>query len=112
MLHPNPKTPPRRPVPQSTPVAQVEVPEAQPERRRSPIRREVNALFRAPDGRVSEAKSFAILFKFFMLWAFYTQIVVILKDWLLLLVFVSAFLAPDLLKKVIAMRMPTNQGKP
>lgn len=112
MLHPNPKTPPRRPVPQSTPVAQVEVPEAQPERRRSPIRRDINQMFRSPDGRLSEAKIFAVIFKCPLLWVFIYKIDTILHDWSVLLLFICAFLAPDVLKKLIAMRIPTSQGKP
>ena len=80
--------------------------------RQSLLRRDLNDLVRSPDGKVSEAKAFAVLFKAAMLWAFITKIETILGNWEILTVFVTAFVAPDLLKKLLAMRAGLNTPKP
>jgi hypothetical protein len=73
-------------------------------RRRSIMRRDMNDLIRSPDGKVSEAKMNTVLFKAAMLYVFlkYTQL--ILADWMLLAVFVTTLVAPDLMKKVLAQK--------
>lgn len=76
-----------------------------PERRKAILRRDLNDLVRDPHGRVSEAKVFAVLFKSSMVWVFLKHTELILKDWMILAVFVTAMLAPDLLKKILSMRV-------
>jgi hypothetical protein len=75
-----------------------------PDRRKAILRRDLNDLVRDPTGRVSEAKAFAVLFKTSMIWVFLKHAEMILKDWMILAVFVTALLAPDLLKKILSMR--------
>ena len=76
------------------------------EERRHPVtlRRDLNDLIRSPDGKVSEAKGGAVLFKTAMLYVFVTKIDAILADWIILSIFVTASIAPDLLKKVLTMK--------
>ena len=77
------------------------------ERRKQVVRRQINeAAAKAPD---AEAKLFAIAFKGVMLWIFLTKTTDILGDWTLLLVFIFTFLAPDMLKKILAAK--TGTGK-
>lgn len=73
-------------------------------RRRVTIRRDLNDLIRGPDGKVAEAKVFAVVFKAAMVWVFLKHTELVIKDWMVLLVFCAALLAPDLLKKIIAMK--------
>lgn len=80
------------------------------ERRSPSIRRDLNDLVRAPDGKVAEAKVFTVIFKPAMLYVFIKHAETILKDWMILVVFVAAFLVPDLLKKVLSMRLGSNRG--
>ena len=74
--------------------------------KRNPVtlRRDLNDLIRSPDGKVSEAKAGAVLFKSAMLYVFVAKIDAILSDWIILSIFVTAFIAPDLLKKVLTMK--------
>lgn len=74
--------------------------------RRTPVsvRRDLNDLIRSPDGKVSEAKAGTVLFKSAMLYVFVDKIDAILADWIILSIFVTAFIAPDLLKKVLTMK--------
>lgn len=74
------------------------------ERRQAILRRDLNDLVRDPSGRVAEAKVFAVVFKSSMVWVFLKHAELILKDWMVLGVFVTAMLAPDLLKKILSMR--------
>ncbi len=87
----------------------------QPDRRRAHVRRDLNDLVRDPAGRVAEAKVFAVVFKTSMVWVFLKHAETVLKDWMILAVFVTAMLAPDLLKKVLSMRLggvvPKEPGK-
>jgi len=76
------------------------------ERRHSLLRRDLNDLVREPSGKVAEAKAFAVAFKIAMLYIFIKHFDSVLKDAMTLLVFCAAFLAPDLLKKMISMRTP------
>ena len=76
----------------------------QPERRKAQFRRDLNDLVRGPDGKVSEAKVYAVAFKGLMLWVFVQKTADILADWTLLAIFITTFLAPDLLKKVLSMK--------
>ena len=75
------------------------------EKRTVGLRRDLNDLVRGPDGKVSEAKTFAVAFKTAMIYVFLKQAEQILKDWMVLTVFVAALLMPDLLKKLMAMRL-------
>lgn len=75
------------------------------ERRRAILRRDLNDLVRDPAGRVSEAKAYAVVFKASMVYVFLKHTELILKDWMILAVFVTAMLAPDLLKKILSMRV-------
>lgn len=74
--------------------------------RRGPatVRRDLNDLIRSPDGKVSEAKVGAVLFKSAMLYVFVAKIDAVLADWIILSIFVTTFVAPDLLKKVLTMK--------
>ena len=58
-----------------------------------------------PHGKLSEAKAFAVLFKAALLYAFLRNTVLILSNWEILTVVVTTFVAPDLLKKLISMRV-------
>lgn len=78
--------------------------EVKPERRKASVRRDLNDLVRSPDGKVSEAKGGVVLFKTAMLYVFIKEIDAILADWMILAIFVTAFIAPDLLKKVLTMK--------
>lgn len=74
------------------------------ERRKSLIRRDLNDLVRGPDGKVSEAKAYAVAFKGLMFYTFLHYTDKILSNWEVLSIFVTAFLAPDLLKKALTIR--------
>lgn len=74
------------------------------ERRQAPLRRDLNDLVRDPQGKVSEAKAFAVAFKISMIYVFLKHTEMVIKDWMVLLVFCAAMLAPDLLKKLITMK--------
>ena len=79
----------------------------EPERRKQIVRRRINEVAaKAPD---AEAKLFAVAFKGAMLWIFINRTTEILADWTLLLVFIFTFLAPDMLKKILAAK--TGTGK-
>ena len=78
--------------------------EVKPERRKASVRRDLNDLVRSPDGKVSEAKGGAVIFKTAMIYVFIQKIDAILADWMVLAIFVTAFIAPDLLKKVLTMK--------
>lgn len=79
--------------------------ELKPERRKATVRRDLNDLVRSPDGKVSEAKGGAVLFKTAMLYIFVQKIDAILADWMILAIFVTTFIAPDLLKKVLSQKV-------
>ena len=79
------------------------------ERRKAAVRRDLNDLVRDPIGRVSEAKVFAVVFKSSMVWVFLKHAETILRDWMVLAVFITALLAPDLLKKLMAMRLAPKE---
>lgn len=94
-------------------VAMDDVPvgDVKPERRQASVRRDLNDLVRGPDGKVAEAKVFVLVFKAAMVWAFVEHIAAILKDWMILGLFIAALIAPDLFKKMMVMRLggnPTN----
>jgi hypothetical protein len=74
------------------------------EQRKASVRRDLNDLVRDPSGRVAEAKVFAVLFKPFLIWMFVKHAESILQDWGILTVIVITFVAPDLLKKIIALK--------
>lgn len=74
------------------------------EKRKALFRRDLNDLVRSPDGKVSEAKAFAIAFKAALLYVFLNKVGAVLADWMILSLFIAAFIAPDLLKKILAMK--------
>jgi len=80
-------------------------------RTHSRLRRDLNDIGRDKDGHISEAEILAIVFKIAMLYVFVKHTDSVLRDWMVLLVFCSAFLAPDLLKKIISLRTP-KESKP
>lgn len=81
------------------------------ERREPSVRRDLNDLIRGPDGKVAEAKVFAVIFKSAMIWVLLEHAEKILKDWMILTVFVAALLMPDLLKKLMSMRLGADATK-
>jgi hypothetical protein len=81
------------------------------EQRTRTVARDLNDLVRDPNGRVAEAKVFAVIFKPFLLWVFMTNAQEVLRDWGILTVIVVTFVAPDLLKKLIAMRSGIPDGE-
>jgi hypothetical protein len=81
------------------------------DRRHAHLCRDLNELVRDPQGRMSEAKMFAVAFKPFLIWVFVKNAETILQDWTILTVIVVTFVAPDLLKKLIAMRTGTPDGE-
>lgn len=76
------------------------------ERRKAHVRRALQDVARGADGRWSEAKLLALVFKAVMIYVFLANTATILADWMVLAVFVVALIAPDLLKKLLAMRAP------
>lgn len=81
------------------------------ERRGSVMRRDLNDLVRSPDGKVAEAKGFAVAFKIAMIYVFLKHTEDVLAEWTILALFITAFLAPDLLKKVISMKTGVKEPK-
>lgn len=81
------------------------------ERRKSMIRRDLNDLIRSPDGKVSEAKGGVVLFKTAMLYVFLKYAEDILADWMILALFIVTFIAPDLLKKILSMKVGVKEPK-
>lgn len=81
------------------------------ERRSPSLRRDFNDLIRSPDGKVSEAKGFAVAFKISMIYVFLKNTDAVLAEWTILALFITAFLAPDLLKKVISMKTGVKEPK-
>jgi hypothetical protein len=81
------------------------------EQRSSIMRRDLNDLVRSPDGKVAEAKGFAVVFKGAMLYVFLQHAETVLAEWTILALFITAFLAPDLLKKVISMKTGVKEPK-
>lgn len=75
-----------------------------PDRRKATVRRDLNDLIRSPDGKVSEAKAGAVLFKAAMLYVFLKFTDKILGDGMILAIFVASFIAPDVIKKVLTMK--------
>lgn len=80
------------------------------DRRTPSMRRDLNDLIRSPDGKVAEAKGFAVVFKVAMLYVFVNRTEEILAEWTILALFIAAFLAPDLLKKIVAARLGAPPG--
>jgi len=74
------------------------------EQRKASLRRDLNDLVRSPDGKVSEAKAYVVAFKGVLLYTFLHNVEVILGGWEILSIFVLAFIAPDALKKILAMK--------
>lgn len=75
------------------------------------LRADLNDLVRSPDGRLSEAKLFSVVFKIAMAWAFIKYTAVILATWDVLSVFIVAMIAPDVLKKWMVMRAGIPEEK-
>lgn len=62
-------------------------------------------LFTDPAGNLAEAKVWANSYKAALLYLLCTHADTILKDWGVLTVFVCAGIAPDVLKKLITLRL-------
>lgn len=75
------------------------------------LRQDLNDLIRSPDGKVSEAKGFAVAFKATMIYVFLKHTETILAEWTILALFITAFLAPDLLKKLISMKAGVKEPR-
>ena len=75
------------------------------ERRSPSVRRDLNDMIRDPAGNVSEAKVWANIFKGSMVWVFLHHAAEVIRDWTVLLVFVGALLMPELLKKLMTMKL-------
>lgn len=86
--------------------------EVKPERRKASVRRDLNDMVRDPAGKVAESKTFAVAFKAAMVWVFLDRAEQILRDWMVLAVFVTAMLMPDLLKKVMTMKLGQQKDAP
>lgn len=82
------------------------------DRRHQPLRREINQLVRDPSGRVSEAKLFSIIGKTALLYVFIAKFDQVVADSMVLLIFVAAWIAPDLLKKAISARAGAQAPSP
>lgn len=71
------------------------------ERRKAPIRRDLNDLIRGADGKVSEAKVGILAFKALLFYTFTQQTELILKQWEIFSIFVTTFIVPDALKRIL-----------
>lgn len=78
-------------------------------RRKSPLRRDLNDLVRGPDGKVSEAKVGALAFKALLFYTFIHYADSILKQWEIFSVFVTTFIVPDALKKILEAKAGVQQ---
>ena len=63
-----------------------------------------NALFCDPQGNYTATKIMSTSFQFLLLNSFFRHDDVILASWDILALFIAAFIAPDILKKVITMK--------
>ena len=75
------------------------------------MQRDLNDLVRSPDGKVSEAKGFAVAFKMAMVYVFLQHTEEVLAEWTIFALFITAFLAPDLLKKLISMKAGVKETR-
>ena len=91
---------PRRPLPEGKDAGCSRV-RAVPERRKALLRRDLNDLVRGTDGKVSEAKAGILAFKGLLFYTFLHHSETILKQWEVLSIFVTAFLVPDALKRIL-----------
>ncbi len=74
------------------------------EKRKGTLRRQVNDLVMR-DGEVQESKLWANLFKAAALWLVMFHAETVLKDWAILATLLVIGVAPDLLKKMITMKL-------
>lgn len=81
------------------------------ERRKSLLRRDLNDLVRGADGKVSEAKAGILAFKILLFYTFIQQTEFILDHWEIFVIFISIFLAPDLLKRILEFRLGIVERK-
>ena len=75
------------------------------------LRADLNDLVRSPDGRLSEAKLSAVIFKAALVWSFAKFADQILQHWEVLSTYIVALIAPDLLKKWLMMRAGIPEEK-
>ena len=68
------------------------------------LRRNMNDLFMR-DGEVQESKLWANIYKAAALWLIIHYSDKVLSDWLILFILLSVGIAPDLLKKIITMKL-------
>lgn len=71
------------------------------ERRGSRLRRDLNDLVRDRDGKVSETRIGILSFKALLFYVFLDQVELILKQWEIFSIFVTTFIVPDALKRIL-----------
>ena len=74
------------------------------ERRVHTLRRQFNESFTSPDGRFSAAKTIAVFAQIAFLYHTGKNFEVLILHWEALLVCSAVLIAPDVLKKIVAMR--------
>lgn len=74
------------------------------EKRKSPVRRQVNEAFCGPDGRVSVAKTLAVFSQIVVLYHLSISFDQLIGKWDSLLVVLAFLIAPDTIKKLISMK--------
>jgi len=76
--------------------------------KRNVLRRDLNDVVRSPDGRVSEAKLWASAGKAASLFLIMRYSESVIAHWDVLAVLLLVLVAPDLLKKMVAMKYQTK----
>lgn len=71
------------------------------ERRKSMLRRDLNDLIRDSNGKVSEANVGILAFKGLLFYTFLHHTETILKQWEIFSIFVTTFIVPDALKRIL-----------
>lgn len=74
------------------------------ERRKSGVRRQFNAAFESPDGRISPSKTIAIFTQIAVLYHFGRSFDLLIPHPEMVLILLSFLVCPDLIKKIIAVR--------
>lgn len=83
------------------------------ERRKSAIRRQFNAAFESPDGRISISKTIAVFSQITVLYHFGRSFDLLIPHPEMALILLAFLVCPDLVKKIIAVRYvppPSSQG--
>lgn len=74
------------------------------EKRKAPLRRQMNEAFCAPDGRLSITKTIAVFAQIAVLYHMGRSFDLLIVNWDSLLVVLTFLIAPDVLKKVITLK--------